>query len=31
MKIIEEFELDYQEKDGSITKDIILIGEKGND
>ena len=28
MKIIEEFELDYQEKDGSITKDIILIGEK---
>ena len=30
MKIIKDFELDYQEKDGSISKDIILIGQKYN-
>ena len=28
IKIIKEFELDYQEKDGSISKDIVLIGQK---
>ena len=30
IKVIQEYELDYQEKDGHISKDIILIGQKNN-
>ncbi len=30
LKIVNEYELDYQEKDGSISKDIIFIGQKFN-
>ena len=30
MNIIREYELDYPERDGSISKDIIYISQKNN-